>query len=144
MTSKFWEMTPSSNIFDIVFFIKFSYKSKFDVNIITDFGVMKTSFLSYENFLRDWLEIRKLEIARSELCPLSWEWGELRIPNLVATSLIKSYWILQNARVTAFTVSDLLREYQQGRWVVVKVSQPRLGLSFLTVFRLSWDMEFVL
>ena len=144
MTSKFWEMTPSSNIFDIVFFVKFSYKSKFDVNIITDFGVMKTSFLSYENFLRDWLEIRKLEIARSELCPLSWEWGELRIPNLVATSLIKSYWILQNARVTAFTVSDLLREYQQGRWVVVKVSQPRLGLSFLTVFRLSWDMEFVL
>ena len=53
MTSKFWEMTPSSNIFDIVFFVKFSYKSKFDVNIITDFGVMKTSFLSYENFLRD-------------------------------------------------------------------------------------------
>ena len=126
------------------FFVKFSYRSKFDVNIITGFGVMKTSFLSYENFLRDWLEIRKPEIARSELCPLSGEWGELGIPNLVRTSLIKSYWMLQNARVTAFTVSELLREYQQGRWVVVKVPQPRLGLSLLTVIRLSWDMEFVL
>ena len=26
----------------------------------------------------------------------------------------KSYWMLQNARVTAFTVSELLRENQQG------------------------------
>ena len=144
MTSKFWEMTPSSNIFDVVFFDKFSYRSKFDVNIITGFGIMKTSFLSYENVLRDWLEIRKPEIARSELCPLCGEWGELGIPNLVRTSLIKSYWMLQNARVTAFTVSELLREYQQGRWVVVKVPQPRLGLSLLTVIRLSRDMEFIL
>ena len=26
---------------------------------------------------------------------------------------MKSYWILENARVTAFTVSELLRENQQ-------------------------------
>ena len=34
--------------------------------------------------------------------------------------LIKYYWVLQNARVTAFTVSELLRENQEGRdrgWV---------------------------
>ena len=29
-------------------------------------------------------------------------------------SNIKCYWMLQNARVTAFTVSELLREKQQG------------------------------
>ena len=33
--------------------------------------------------------------------------------------------MLQNARVTAFTVSELLRKSQQGR---VKLPPPRLGL----------------
>ena len=41
-------------------------------------------------FIRDSLEIRKLEKPSSE------------------------FWILQNGRVTAFTVSELLRENQQG------------------------------
>ena len=27
---------------------------------------------------------------------------------------MKSYWMLQNARFTAFTVSELLKENQQG------------------------------
>ena len=29
-------------------------------------------------------------------------------------SLMKSYWMLQNSKVTAFTVSELLREYQKS------------------------------
>ena len=37
------------------------------------------------------------------------------IPTLARISLIKFYRILQNARVTAFTVSELLMENQQ--WV---------------------------
>ena len=56
----------------------------------------------------------KSEILPSELCPISGDWGEQGIPNLARTSLIKCYWFLQNARVTAFTVSELLRENQQG------------------------------
>ena len=36
-------------------------------------------------------------------------------------SLIKCYWMLQNVRVTAFTVSELIRENQK---VVVKVKLP--------------------
>ena len=51
----------------------------------------------------------------SEFCPISGDLSELGKPNLAWSSLIKCYWILQNARVTAFTVSELLRENQQ--WV---------------------------
>ena len=65
-------------------------------------------------FIRDWPEIWKSEIPPSEFCSLSGDWGKLRTPSLVRTSLIKCYWMLQNARVTAFTVSELLRENQQG------------------------------
>ena len=31
---------------------------------------------------------------------------------------MKCYWMLQNAKVTAFTVSELLRENQQGEGVI--------------------------
>ena len=41
------------------------------------------------------------EIPRSEFSPISGDWGELWILNLAKMSLIKSYLILQNARVTA-------------------------------------------
>ena len=39
--------------------------------------------------------------------------------------------MLQNARVTAFTISELLNENQQG---VKLLSPPRLGLIFLDMF----------
>ena len=65
----------------------------------------------------------------SELCPISRDWGEYGIPNFARTSLIKCYWILQNARVTAFTISKLLRENQQegGREDKITPDTPRLG-----------------
>ena len=47
----------------------------------------------------------------SEFCPISGDWGELWIPNLPRMSL-ECYWMLQNSRVTAFTVFELLRENQ--------------------------------
>ena len=65
-------------------------------------------------FIRDWPEIRKSEIPVFEFCPISTDWDDLGIPNLAKTSLVICYWMLQNARVTAFTVSELLREKQQG------------------------------
>ena len=63
-------------------------------------------------FIRDSPEIRKSEKPSSKFCPISGDWGDWRIPNLARTSLIKCYWILQNARVTAFMVSELLGENQ--------------------------------
>ena len=87
-----------------ILLVEFIYWSKWHVNVITGSGGM-TIF-----FKRDWPEIRKSEIPRSEFCPISGDWGELGISNLTWMSLIKCYWMLQNAMVTAFTISELLRE----------------------------------
>ena len=38
---------------------------------------------------------------------MSGDWGELGIPNLTRISPVKSYRKLQNARLTAFSVSEL-------------------------------------
>ena len=66
------------------------------------------------SFIRDWPEIQKSEIPPSEFCPTSGDWSKLWIPNLVRMSLIECYWMLQNARIIAFTVFELLRENQLG------------------------------
>ena len=87
--------------------MKFSYSSRFYVNIITSSGVM-TIF-----FIRDWPEIRKSQIPPSEFCTMFRDWVKLKIPNLARMSLTKCYWMLQNARVTVFTIVEL-RENQQG------------------------------
>ena len=81
--------------------IRFSYWSKLHVNIITGLELRELSFT------RDLPVIQKSEIPLSEFCPISGDWDELGIPNLVQMSLPKSYWMLQNARVTAFTFSEL-------------------------------------
>ena len=73
--------------------VKFSYWSKFHVKMITGSEVI-TIFV-YKGLTRN----RKLEIPPSEFCSISGDWGKLGIPNLTRSSLIKSYWILQNARV---------------------------------------------
>ena len=65
-------------------------------------------------FIKDWPEIGKSEIPLSEFCPMPGDWGELGILNFARMYLIKCYWMLQNATVTAFTLSELLREKQQG------------------------------
>ena len=99
-----------AKIFDLILF--------FLSSLVTGPSSMSISSLILElwhfSFIRDWQEIRKSEIPPSEFCPISRDWGESEIPNLAQMSLIKCYWMLQNARVTAFTVSELLRENQQG------------------------------
>ena len=113
MTSHFANITSSSSSPSFffrcyfVFLVKFTYWLKFHVNIITGSGVMTFYFI------RDWPEIRKLEIPPSEFCPISGDWGGLRIQNLARTTLIKCYWILKNNKITAFIVSEKLRENQQ-------------------------------
>ena len=109
MTSQFFDMT-SSKFFEVVLFLL----SSLDPGP----SFMSTSSLVLElwqfPFIRDWPEILKLEIPPSEFCPISGDWDELGIPNSTRSFLRKCYWMLQNTRVTAVTVSELLRENQQG------------------------------
>ena len=72
-------------------------------------------------FIRDWPEIQKSEIPPSEFCPISGAWGKSGILNLAQRILIKCYWMLRNGKVTDFTVSDLLRQNQQGFHTKIKV-----------------------
>ena len=85
--------------------VKFSCWSKFhvNININTGSGVMIISF--YKGLTRN-PAIRNT--------PPSGDRGKQGIPNLAWTPLIKCYWMLQNARVTPFTVSELLRKNQLG------------------------------
>ena len=76
---------------------KFSYWSKFHVNII-HFCFLVMTILVYKGL------IRYPEIPLSDCCPVSGDGGELGIPSLTWISFMKSYWIMQNARFTAFTV----------------------------------------
>ena len=118
-------MTSASNFFDVFLFVLSI--------LVTGPSFMSISSLVLElwqfSFIRDWPEIWKLEIPLSKFCPISGDWGELWVPNLTRMSLIKFYWTLQNARVTAFTVFELLRENQQeeGRGGYPPPT-PRLGL----------------
>ena len=88
MTSQFSDMTSTSNFFDVVLFLLSS--------LVTGPSFMSISSLALElwqfSFIRDWPEIRKLEITTSEFLPISWHWGELWIPNLA-----RMYRILLNA-----------------------------------------------
>ena len=99
MTSQLSDMTSSSNFFKVVLF--------FLSSLVTGPSFMSISSLVLElwqfSFIRDWPEIQKSEISPSEFCPTG-DWGKLGILNLARMSLIKCYWMLQNARVTAFTV----------------------------------------
>ena len=64
--------------------------------------------------MRDLPENHKLEIPPSEFFPISGDWGKLGKTNLARVFLMKWYLMLQNARVTVLTVSELLRENQQS------------------------------
>ena len=60
-----------------------------------------------------------------EFCPISGDLGELWILNSARISLMEYLLMLQNARVAAFTFSELLRENQQG---VILHTQIRVNL----------------
>ena len=98
------------NFFDVVVFPLSS--------LVTGPNFMSISTLVLQwwqfSFIKDWEEIRKSEIPTFEFFPISGDWGELWIPNLAWMFPIECYWRLQNSRVTAFTVFELLKENQLG------------------------------
>ena len=120
MASQFSDMTSSSSFFDVPLFLLSS--------LVTGPSLMSISSLVLGlwqfRFIRDWPEIRKSEIPPSEFWPISGHWGELEIPNSAWMSLMKCYGILQNDRVTAFTVSELLRENQHGGKITTPSPSP--------------------
>ena len=102
-----WWHDVIANFFDVVLFLLLS--------LVTGPSFMfQVPELWQLSFIRDWREIRKWEIPPSEFCLTSKDWGDLEMPNLAQMFLIKWYWMRQNATVTAFTVSELLRKNQQG------------------------------
>ena len=101
--------------------VKLSYWSKFYANIITFSGVMTIFF--YKGLTRN------PEIGNTPVwvLPSIRRLGQVRDTRFGTNSLITCYWMLQNTRVTAFTVSELLMENQQGG-----LSPPsRLGLRLM-------------
>ena len=100
MTSQFAGMTACSNFFEFDLCLLSSLVTGPSFMSISPLVLEVWQFL----FIRVWPEIQKLEI------PLS----EFGLPNLAWTFLIKCYWMLQNARVTTFTVSYSWKENQLG------------------------------
>ena len=88
--------------------VKFSFWSNFHVNIITGFGIMTIFF--YKRLTRN-LEFRNTPVW---VFPNIWRLGWVMDTKFKRISLIECYWMLQNVRVTAFTVFELLREIQLG------------------------------
>ena len=84
--------------------VKFRYWSKFHVTIITGSGIMTIFF--YKGLTRN-TEIRNTRLSFAQYLETGasyeyqiWPW----------MSLIECYWMLENSRVTLFTVFELLRE----------------------------------
>ena len=115
MTLQFPEMTSSLNFFDVLVFLMSS--------LVTDPSFMPISWLElcHFSFMNDLPEIQKSEIPSPEFCLIFGEWGKSGIRNLALMFLINCYSMLQNARIAALTVCELLRENQQG----IKFSQSR-------------------
>ena len=125
MTSQFADMTLSSNFFWRCFdsLVKFSCCFKLHVNIIAGSGVMTIFF--YKRLNRN-PEIRNTPVWVS---PIIWKPGELGIPNLARMFLIKCSYMMQNAKVTAFTVIAILRENLQGYQPPTRLSTLSAKLS---------------
>ena len=129
-TSQLSHMTSSSNLFDVALFLFSCLAAGLSSMSISSLipELWQFSFIPYKS--SNWkYPVRVL--------PNIWRLGKSEIPNLARMSLIKYYWMLQNVRVTAFIVSELLRENQQPTWRgggggVVKLHplpSPRLGFT---------------
>ena len=79
--------------------------------------------------------MRKSEIPPSNFCQISGDWAELGISNVAEMLVMKCYWMLQNASITAFTVSELSTLNQQGGEVkLLHLNQIRVKILYLNEF----------
>ena len=115
MTSQFFDMTSLSNFSNVVLFLLSSL-------------VTVPSFKSISSLVQQlwqlWPKTWKSEITRPEFCLKSGDCDELWIATLTRISLRACYWMIQNARVTANTVFELLRQNQQGEGVELPPTLP--------------------
>ena len=137
ITSQISGMTSSSFFWHcFVSLVKVSYWSNFYVSIITGFGVM--TILFYKGLTGN------SEIGNTPVSVLL-NIGVLgQVQNTKYGTDVSNKMLLkiQNARVTAFTISELLRENQQGGGGKITPLPPRLGLSStygVTVMRANSD-----
>ena len=87
------------------------------------FMSISSMFWSHDNFL-----LQGIQMPPSEFWPTFGDWDELGIPNLAQMTLIKSYWMLENAM--NFVVSEcfwLIKGKPTGG--EINPDPPRLGLS---------------
>ena len=136
MTSQFVDMMSWSNFYKVVLFPLSS--------LVTGLSFMSMSSLVLQlwqlTFIKDWSEIWNSQVHPLEFCPIFGDWGKFGIPNLTRVSLMKYYWMLQNTKVKAFTVSGLLRENKTNRGVGVKLPPPlMLGLRKIMNKRDCWE-----
>ena len=101
---------------------KFFWSCRFLSSLVTSPIFMSISLLVLELwqflFIRDWPEIRKYPAwVLSNTCRLG-----------------QNYLMLLNARFIAFTISEILREYQQGEGLKLTCPHPtRLGLIYVNL-----------
>ena len=110
--------------------VKHSYWSRFHVNIITVSGVMRI-------FFHKWLT-RNPETENTPVwvLPNIYLLGMLGTSNLTQMSLIKCYWMLQNARITSFTVI-------KGKPTGGGVNSAPPPLPLRLALMVSWDWLYV-
>ena len=139
MMSQFSDMMSTSNIVGVTLLVLSS--------LVTGPNFMSISSLALElwqfSFIRDWPEIRKLEIPPSEFYPISGDWGELWIPNLAHMSLIECHWMLHNSRVTAFTVFESLKENQLGEAAIAEVQSVSVLMLWLITLLSSFRTSYI-
>ena len=115
MTSQFSDMTSTSKV--ALFLLS---------SLVTGPSFMSISSLVLElwqfSFIRNWPEIRKSEIPTSEFFRISGDCDELWVLNLARMSLIECCWMLQNCRVTAFTVFELFLSYSPPAQIRINVT----------------------
>ena len=123
ITSQFSDMMSSSTFLTLLCFsCQVQLLNKFHVNIINGSGVMTVSF--YKGL------IRNLEIGDTPVwvLPNIWSLGRVKDTKFGANMPNEMYWKSQYVKVTAFTVSELLRENQQG----VKLSPNQIRIKIVT------------
>ena len=108
-----------------LFFLPSFSRSKFYVNAMIGSGVI-TTFV-YKGLTGN----SEIGNTPAYVLPISGDWDESGILSLARMSLIKCYWMLQNARVLAFTVFDLLRENQQLSKITPPTTQIRVNNTFV-------------